>query len=209
MAKYFKYFPKTLYTQTENSADTVTNIISRFAFENDIVENDSAYYEYEVKDTDTPEIIAGKFYGGPERHWVVLGFNQIVDPQWDWPLDYNTFIKYVDNKYTANAANGQTGLAFAQSETYQYFKVVTRTNEKFTNNKIIERLEIDSGTFANTSANTFTLAVAGESFIISTSKETRTYYEYEDLENEKKRTIKLLKPNFVKAVEKEFKRVIS
>ena len=63
MAKYFKYFPKTLYTQTENSADTVTNIISRFAFENDIVENDSAYYEYEVKDTDTPEIIAGKFYG--------------------------------------------------------------------------------------------------------------------------------------------------
>ena len=211
MAKYFKYYPKTLYSQTENNADTVTNIISRFAFENDIVENDSAYYEYEIKDTDTPEIIAGKFYGGPERHWVVLGFNQIVDPQWDWPLDYNTFIKYVDNKYTANAdtANGQTGLAFAQSEIYQYFKVVTRTNQKFQNNKIIERLEIDAGTFANTVANTFTLSnVAGDSIIVSTSKETRTYYEYEDIENEEKRTIKLLKQEFVQPVEKEFKRVI-
>ena len=211
MAKYFRYFPKTFYTQNPGEADTVTNIISRFAFENDLVENDSAYYEYEVKDTDTPEIIAGKFYGGPEKHWVVLGFNQIIDPQWDWPLDYNTFIKYVDNKYTANAdtANSQTGLAWSQSNTKEYFKVVTRTDNQFTNNKIVEKLEIDASTYANTTANSFSLSLSdGSSITIATTLETRNYYDYEDAENESKRTIKLLKPNFVKAVEKEFKRVI-
>ena len=211
MSKYFRYFPTTYYIQNQQQADIVTDILARFAFEKELIENDASYYEYEVKDTDTPEIIADKFYGNPERHWIVLGFNQIVDPQWDWPLQYPTFIKYVDNKYRANAdtANGQTGLAFAQSEIYQYFKIVTRTNEKFQNNKIIERLEIDAGTYANTVANTFTLPnVAGDSIIVSTSKETRTYYEYEDIENEEKRTIKLLKQEFVQPVEKEFKRVI-
>ena len=76
-------------------ADVVTDVIARFAFEQDLVENDASYYEYEVKDTDTPEIIADKFYGSPERHWIVLGLNQIIDPQWDWPLQYPTLIKYV------------------------------------------------------------------------------------------------------------------
>ena len=211
MAKYFRYFPTTYYIQNEQQADVVTDVIARFAFEQDLVDNDASYYEYEVKDTDTPEIIADKFYGSPERHWIVLGLNQIVDPQWDWPLQYPTFIKYVDNKYRANAdtANGQTGLAYAQSEIYQYFKVVTRTNEQFPSNHIIERLEIDANTYANTVANTFSQPSGDGALItIATTKETRTYYEYEDLENEEKRKIKLLKQEFVQPVEKEFKRVI-
>ena len=316
MAKYFRYFPTTYYIQNEQQADVVTDVIARFAFEQDLVDNDASYYEYEVKDTDTPEIIADKFYGSPERHWIVLGLNQIIDPQWDWPLQYPTFIKYVDKKYTANGANAtqnltvrntstdgttgiqvgrhfaqpllspnavigsntvpythiasngamilittgpessplengdritfdgstffdvqssnithitlqtsltsnvsngqsifkstpKTGLAFAQSETKQYFKVVTRTNSQFPSNQIIERLEIDANTYANTVANTFSQPSGDGALItIATTKETRTYYEYEDLENEEKRKIKLLKQEFVQPVEKEFKRVI-
>ena len=211
MAKYFRYFPTTYYIQNEQQADVVTDVIARFAFEQDLVDNDASYYEYEVKDTDTPEIIADKFYGSPERHWIVLGLNQIIDPQWDWPLQYPTFIRYVDKKYTANAdtANGQTGLAFAQSETKQYFKVVTRTNSQFPSNQIIERLEIDADTFGDTVANTYNLSINdGATITIATTKESRTYYDYEDLENEEKRKIKLLKQEFVQPVEKEFKRVI-
>jgi hypothetical protein len=40
------------------------------------------------------------------------------------------------------------------------------------------------------------------------TKEKKTHYTYETEENEAKRTIKLLKPEFVSAVEKEFKKII-
>jgi len=40
------------------------------------------------------------------------------------------------------------------------------------------------------------------------TKEKKTYYEYEQEENEAKREIVLLKPEFVPQIEKEFKKVI-
>jgi hypothetical protein len=40
------------------------------------------------------------------------------------------------------------------------------------------------------------------------TKEKQSYYDYENELNENKRSIKLLKPEFVSAVEKEFKKVI-
>ena len=46
-------------------------------------------------------------------------------------------------------------------------------------------------------------------FVITISKETRSYYDYEIEENENKREINLLKSEFIPEVEKEFKRVIA
>ena len=59
MAKYFNYFPKTYYypSYESTSADVVTNIISRFGFEQSFKENSITYYEYSIQDGDTPEII--------------------------------------------------------------------------------------------------------------------------------------------------------
>jgi hypothetical protein len=101
MAKFFNYFPKTVYTANTNSSglDTVTNIISRFGFEQKLKDNSAAFYKYSIQDSDTPEIIAHKFYENSERHWIVLMFNDILDPQFDWPLDYKTLISFIDEKY--------------------------------------------------------------------------------------------------------------
>ena len=100
MSKFFNYYPKTFYTSNNNSTgiDTVTNIIARFAFEKSLKENSSAFYKYTIKDSDTPEIIAHKFYDHSERHWIVLLFNDIIDPQYDWPLQSDTLIDYINTK---------------------------------------------------------------------------------------------------------------
>ena len=37
-----------------------------------------------MQDSDTPEIIADKYYGNVEYHWVVLLFNNIIDPQFEY-----------------------------------------------------------------------------------------------------------------------------
>ena len=214
MAKYFNYFSKTFYTSDDDSPglDTVTNIISRFAFENSLKENSSAFYPYNIQESDTPEIIARKFYDNSERHWIVLLFNNIIDPQWDWPLKEKTLIDYIDSKYSANGAANttvQTGIAWAMStnNVQSYFKIITRTS--FDGTKTIENLSVDANTYANVtpSLNSYTLQ-DGTSITQTVTKETQSYYQYEVDLNEAKRTIKLIKPEFVPAIEKEFKKVI-
>ena len=215
MAKYFNYFPKTFYTSNNdvNGVEAITNIIARFAFDSQLKENTSAFYPYQVQDSDTPEIIADKYYGNVEYHWVVLLFNNIIDPQFDWPLKSDTLIDYIDKKYTANgSANtpAQSGLTWALSENnvQGYFKVVTTTANDGTITQ--EKITIDANTYANvtTGSNTYTTQ-AGEVITVRTTKETQSYYTYETNLNESKREINLVKSDFLPQIEKEFKRVIS
>jgi len=214
MARFFNYFPKTVYTANTNSSglDTVTNIISRFGFEQKLKDNSAAFYKYSIQDSDTPEIIAHKYYDNSERHWIVLLFNDIIDPQFDWPLKYDVLIDFVDAKYTANGAANttvQSGLAWAMSvnNVQSYYKIVTRTN--IDNDSIVETIQVDSNTYVNvaTSSSSVTLQ-SGDVITQTVTKSKKTYYEYEQEENEAKREISLLKPEFVLQIEKEFKKVI-
>jgi len=214
MAKYFNYFPKTFYSSNNSTTglDTVTNIISRFAFEQSLKDNSSAFYKYTVQDSDTPEIIAYKYYGSSERHWVVLLYNDIIDPQFDWPLKYDTFINFVDEKYTANGAANttvQSGLAWAMSvnNVQSYYKIVTKTD--IDNISLVEKIQVDANVYANIASTTqiFTLA-DGATITQIITKEKKTHYDYEMEENESKREIRLIKKEFIPQIEKEFKKVI-
>ena len=204
MSKYFSYFPKTAYSlNNTNNVDVVTSIITRFAFESSFRDNTAVYYEYNIQDSDTPEIIANKFYGDSEKHWVVLMLNDIVDPQFDWPLDQRTIISYMNEKYSANASVGQSGVNWAQANIHSYYKVETRTTNS-TGSELQSKLQIDANTYANVAATTTNLTLDdGNSIIITVSKETKSYYDYEVEENETKRTIKLLKPEFIRPIENE------
>lgn len=213
MAKFFNYFPKTLYTNELNNLgiDSVTNIISRFSFEENLKENISAFYEYDIQEGDTPEIIAHKYYGDSEKHWVVLLFNNIMDSQYDWPLQYSSFIKYIDNKYSANnyadtANTSVTGLSWSQNTNNikSYFKIITQSSG---DNDFVEKIEVDGNTYANIAASTSNYTLQnGSNLTITITKETQTYYDFELEENENKRKIKLLKSEFIYEVEKEFKK---
>jgi hypothetical protein len=215
MAKFFRYYPKTFYTSNNSvtGVDAVTNIIARFGFEQTLKQNSNAFYKYQIQDGDTPEIIADKYYGNVEYHWVVLLFNDIIDPQFDWPLNQNSIIEYIDKKYAANgAANtpAQSGIIWALSENnvQAYFKVITTTGSDGT--ITTEKLQVDRNTYANIASSTTSYTTqANENVTIAITKESFSYYTYEVVENENKREINLLKSEFIPEVEKEFKRVIS
>jgi hypothetical protein len=215
MANYFNFFPKTFYTLNNNnsSLDVVTNIISRFAFENNLKENSLVYYSYVVQDSDTPEIISHKFYGKAERHWVILMFNNIVDPQFDWPLNNRSFAEYVNQKYNDRIENTEflSGFDWAasQSNVHSYYKVIKRISAL--DDTIFQTdIQIDEDQY-NELAPFFTdyLLQNGTTVREEVTKKTKTFLQYEDEINEKKRNIKLLKPEFIPEVEKEFRRVIT
>lgn len=208
MANYFQTFPKTYYTSTSENTegDIVTNILTRFSFERELKENSATYYKYDIKDGDTPENLAYKIYDSPNRHWIILCFNDILDPQYDWPLDQRTFYNYVDNKYSANANTGTSGITWAQANAYAYYKVETRTINYST---VVDKILVDANAYANLSLGTTSITLkSGETMVVETTKEIKTYYDYEQELNESKRTIKILKPEFLPKVEAELKRIL-
>jgi hypothetical protein len=208
MSKYFNFFPKVLYTTDSKTGDVVNNLTTRFNFEEKFKNNTAVCYEYDIQDSDTPEIIASKIYNDPERHWIVLLFNDILDPQFDWPMDYRTLVSFMDEKYKANANTGQSGTNWAQSHTHAYYKIETRTTIR-TNTITVNKIEVDANTYANIANSSSTVTLPdGYVITIATSKNSQSYYDYEMELNESKRKIKLLKPELVNAVEEEFRRVI-
>lgn len=214
MAKYFNYFPKEYYYLNDNSSslDVVTNITSKFKFDDDFKNNTVVYYEYEVQDGETPEIVAHKLYGSTERHWIILSLNDIVNPQTDWPIKQNSLLKIIDKKYQAaeyaNSSTTGAGTTWADTNIHSYYKVETQTNN-LNQKKFIDKIQIDANTYANvtSSSESYTLQ-SGYSITLDITKETKTYLEYEIEQNDNKRTIKILKDEFIDSVEEEFKRVI-
>jgi hypothetical protein len=213
MAKYFNNFPKLDYDlESNNKLDYVTNIVSRFGIDDQLKENTSIYYQYSIEDGETPEILASKYYDSPEKHWIILAMNDIVDPQFDWPLTYSQFNEYVDAKYSANnyadtANTGVPGLSYAQNlnNVQSYYKVVSQT---IGNTITVNKFQVDANTYAN---NTLMGLTPGDTYLFSddtavtikVTKETQNYYDYERDLNENKRNIKMLKPEYVNTLENE------
>jgi hypothetical protein len=211
MAGYFSKFPKIYFTVNDGqSVDRITNIMAKFSLNDSIKDNTAVYYEYDVTESDTPEIVANKMYGSPERHWVVLMMNNIVDPQYDWPMTTITLNNFIDAKYSntqyANSNTSGAGLSYAESNVHSYYKVITTTIPN--GSKIVNEYQVDANTHANVTVSTSTVTLADNNVItIATSKDSKTYYEHEVEQNESKRKIKLLKPEFVPTLEDEIRRV--
>ena len=117
-------------------------------------------------------------------------------------------ISFIDEKYSANANVGQSGSNWAKSNTHAYYKVETRTTIS-TNTITVNKIEVDANTYANVASSSSSVTLAdGYVINIAVSKSLQSYYDYEMELNESKRKIKLLKPEFVSAIEEEFRTVI-
>jgi hypothetical protein len=223
---YFATLPAVRYTDLENanltSTVVLTNILTRSSFLRDIMNNTSVYYDYQIKDNETPEIIADKLYGDVNRHWIVLMFNQILDPFYSFPLTGTQLDDYITNKY-------QQSLALSQTTIHHYEQRITRTTylnnmpqESNTDVVIIasQQLNMTTGILettpflpgtADTSLSAGSTTESFGSGITTTTDLLNvavSNYTYEQNENEKKRSIKLLDKAYVPTVENEFRRLM-
>ena len=211
MSKYFSYFPKTIYNlDNSNSLDAVTNLMNGFSFDESLTENSILYYEYTVADGETPEMLAHKIYGSVEKHWVILKLNGVVDVKTDWPLSQKNLMEVINDKYANNGIlTAQTGYQWAFNTTHSYYKIETRTLVA-SGEKVVDTIEIDANTYANVVTTSVQYTLPDNNVLqIDTTRNLKTYYQYEVDLNESKRSIKVLKPEFVPSVTDEFVRVIS
>ena len=78
----------------------VTNLLKRVAVRAKVKTNVVLYDTYDVKEGETPEILADTLYDDPEYHWVILLINDITDRYHQWPMSYPQFMSYIEDKYT-------------------------------------------------------------------------------------------------------------
>lgn len=215
MSRFFNYYPSIFYNFEKNSNvyDIVTNITTKVSFDQDFKENSVVYYEYVITDGESPEVLAHKIYGSAERHWIILALNDIINPLNDWPIEQRALNKMIDKKYQSTEyANNSTlgaGTTWARNNTYAYYKVETQKNK---NLDIIfkKKIKVDANTYANVSVSSTDYTLESNNIVnITITKETQNYYDYEVEQNDNKRKIKILKPEFVQAVEEEFKNKVS
>ena len=98
---YFESFPLIPYDSVgDGDFKVVTNLLKRVAMRSKVKTNVMMFDTYDVKEGETPEMIADKLYGDPELHWIVLLMNNVTDRYHQWPMNNNQFLSYMHDKYT-------------------------------------------------------------------------------------------------------------
>ena len=187
MANYFRSIPSINYDiwGTEpRHYQSVTNIMKRVKFKPEVLEDISEYYPYIVKDGERPDIISYIQYDTVAFSYLILLFNDIQDPIFDWPLSTQQFEQYILNKY--GSVNS------AMMTTKYYYQIIraevarTGTSERVPEVKFI----VDETTY---------------NALDQTLRKTQTMYDWEDELNNDKKEIRLINPNFIHDIDYQVK----
>ena len=187
MANYFSSIPNVDYdiNGTEpNQFRSVTNIMQRVRFKPSVLENITDYYPYYVREGERPDIVSFNTYGTVAYSYLILLVNDIVDPLFDWPLPSRQFENYIIEQYGSVSA--------AQSTNKYYYQIVraevarTGVSERVPEYKII----VDQTTYNSLDASV---------------RSAQNVYDYEVEQNDNKREIKLINPDFIQDIDYEVK----
>ena len=97
---YFDMFPQLFYDSKGDGKYTImTNLLARVKLIDDVKLNIVDFDYYNVKDGETPEMIAHKYYGDINLHWTILTVNDVIDYYEDWPMSVQRFEQFVKDKY--------------------------------------------------------------------------------------------------------------
>jgi hypothetical protein len=102
---YFSTMPNIYYDFPDKNGNPslkiIKDITTNVRFLTRDLENYTMYDYYDILDDETPEIISTKVYGSPKYHWIIMILNGMYDYRSDFPLNYNTLLQYVRDKYGA------------------------------------------------------------------------------------------------------------
>ncbi len=183
---YFKNFPKVQYDVFRDGKQyTLVNTTKRFAPIKSLLNNAVLYYPYKIRDGQRPEIVSHIMYNTTDYDWIIILFNTILDPYYEWPLSYNEFNQFLENKYGSIAASTQT---------IKEYRMIVTPYEKLYDGTVIEEdsLVIDHDTYLN----------------LEDFKRKIVYaYDYEVQLNDKRKNINILDKVYIPQLLKEKEKI--
>jgi len=206
--KYFNSLPLNTNIDSNGNYYLLRNLLIRTKLVPELSRNPMLFYKYTIQEQDTPESIAHKYYGDVYRYWIILISNEIMDPQWQWPLTNKQFLDYLNDKYSAEAGGKDQVLSYITGTIHHYEKILT-TIDNDTQTTAIKTINVDATTFnsINETKNDYTFPNKSVVTYI-TSKKAVSIYDYENELNESKREINILNSNFVGDIEEQYKNLV-
>jgi hypothetical protein len=203
---YFNTLPKVLTTDYKNNGIVLTNLLARVDVKESLLRNPLLFYSYDIQEGDTPDIVAAKYYGDPYRYWLVLFSNQLLDPQWDWPLTSQQLELSLNDKYASDAANNSLSVYdYINGSVYEYTKTIT-TIDSLTGTQTVNVVpvsgDVANSTITGTTTQTFS---SGASVTQTVTVQAVSIYQYEVQQNEAKRNINLINSIYASSVESQLK----
>ena len=196
---YFRELPNISYPSllpSNNKVEDriiVKNLFKRSKLRTDVDQSITAFNYYYIEQGMRPDVLAQEIYGDSELDWVVLTSNNITNVRDQWPLEHDDLNEYMLDKYGSD----QNILGIHHSET---IKIVDEYN------RVILKggLEVDAnftftfvGTVTSSTGSLIKVNFGGSSSNTITPVASITNYDYETKQNEEKRRIKILKPEYL------------
>lgn len=184
---YFDEFPLLVYRTLKRDPKIAKDILRRVAIRKNLQDETRMFIEYNVKDTDTPEIIADRLYDDASLHWIVLFMNNMFNRWIDWPMPQDRLRAFVLKKYGENNVD--------DVHHYELIDGTWTNGQLFIEDSDDFNLQDSSGEFISFQDITTNI---GQPLPVSN-------FQYEDALNEEKRQIRLLRSELVGAVIDEFR----
>jgi len=187
MSDFFRNYPTGFYNidKVKPVRGTFsTNILTRIKAKPEIFKNVFTYYPYRVEEFERPDTLASKYYGSSDFTFLIFLANDITDPMYDWPLFGDDFENLIIEKY-GSVADARTGI-------HHYEKILrTEVPASADQSKVLEKVAIiDKETYDDT-------AEASRKIIYN--------YDYEVIENNKKKNIVLIEDIYAKQILNELR----
>ena len=185
------------YPFSESDFTLAKNFFRRYKINNDQFGYATFYTKYSVQQNVRIEGIAKAYYGKAEYDWVIILTNNLINPQFSWPLNDYTVRKIAEEKYGDDTYSG----------VHHYETIETKSGQVaqgFVVNALEGGLRVDKSfydspfTYWNGSQY---VTVAG-----NTVSKPVLNFDYEIAENEKKRDIYILKKSFFLKFIEDFKK---
>ena len=199
MAKnYFKYIPDFDYVSRLPKAQSISdylrvkNLFKRTKISQTIFDDLTYFTKYQVIADERPDNIAYKIYGDSNLDWMVMIANNITNLQNEWPLEEQSFYRFLINKYGSEAGIESVHHYESQKVIDSKEKVIVPKGLEVPSNYSVTFL--DSGTKTEQIRTNITDAI--------------TNRQFEERVQDEKRNIFLIKPRFIGLIIEEMERVM-
>ena len=176
---YFSRFPMMIYDVKGNdNYKLLPDILRRVKIRAGIKAGQFIFDSYDVMNGEKPEDIAFKWFGDAQLHWIILMTNNITDRYYQWPMTQPQFAEFLTDKYGAGNEDS--------AHHYEVTQDSGRTSGQGPND-YSHKVEVNSDTDNST---------------------TITNREYEERQQDKYRSIRLLNQRYVNDFISEFDNLI-
>ena len=178
---YFRELPNIFYqsqSKDRNSSNDyvlVKNLFRRTKLRDDLQSAVTIFDKYQVGHGERPDTIAEQLYGDSGLDWVVMMTANIINVRDQWPLSDSELYKYAENKYGTKLNDVR-------------FHETTEVKDSSGRLILPKGKIVDSG---------FTIPKPGTDTATLNPVVSISNYDYEVRENDKKRQIFVLKPEYL------------